>query len=280
MKLIADSGSTKTDWRLLTNDGFVEIQTQGINPYFQDQRSISSIVEHELLPSVEQPELVTEVYFYGAGCGSDTKNEKLQQVLSQYFKAHIVVQNDLMAAAKALCGGKAGLVAIIGTGANTCYYDGNEIIENIDPLGYLLGDEGSGAQLGKTFIQALLYDEVPKKLTERFDAEFNLSKEEILDAVYVQPLPNRFLASFGKFIHANLDDPFMKSVVESCFQRFFDKYICKYNNYQQLTLNAVGSIAYNFRPILEKIAAKNAVKIGTILKSPISGLMAYHQNKP
>jgi glucosamine kinase len=278
MILIADSGSTKTDWRLIDDRlAVTPFTTQGINPYFQSADLIKTIVNDELIAQFASTTEVLAVFFYGAGCGSATKNKVLKEVLLSLFPdATIEVNNDLLAAARAACGTEKGLAAILGTGSNTCYFDGVNIARNIDSLGYVLGDEGSGAHLGKTFIQALLNKELPLTIERAFAEEYAIGKDEILDAIYKQSMPNRYLASYTGFIHKHLVEPTMYKLVCTCFEQFFDKHICKYDNYQTLRLSTIGSVGYYFSDVLKSVAAQKNVTIGSVEKTPIDKLVAYH----
>ena len=182
----------------------------------------------------------------------------------------------MLGAARALCGRNVGIVAILGTGSNTCYYDGKEIVENRISTGYILGDEGSGAHIGKTFIQAYLNDELPPDLANRFFERFKLSKDDIIDAVYRKSMPNRFLASFCKFIYQNLKEQYIIDLVADSFGQFFEKHICKYQRYKELKLSCTGSVAFYFSNILRAVAANKGVNIETIIETPIAGLTLYH----
>jgi glucosamine kinase len=280
MLLIADSGSTKTAWRLVDESGRItQLQTQGFNPFFQGSDDIAEILIKELFSQL--PEDLNfnnlEIHFYGAGCSSAAKNEVVKKGLAAAFpSANIQVNHDLLAAARAACGHKPGIAAILGTGSNSCWYDGKEIIQNIPALGFILGDEGSGAHIGKTFIQAFLNNELPPAINENFIKKFSLSKDDILDAIYKKPFPNRYLASFSKFVYQNLKDPFITDLVANCFRQFFDKHICKYEAYRELKLSVVGSVGFYFSNILRKVADEKGVEIETIIESPIAALTLYH----
>ncbi|MBL0329236.1 MAG: N-acetylglucosamine kinase [Bacteroidetes bacterium] len=280
MILIADSGSTKTDWRLIDSKKQIhQFAGKGINPYFQTTDQIIVALENELIPHLKTQlsEEELEIFFYGAGCGAIDKKEIVKTALSACFpKAKIYVETDMLGAARSLCGRNAGIAAILGTGANTCYYDGENIIENRASLGYLLGDEGSGAHIGKTFIQAYLNQEMPKELSNRFYERFKLGKDEILDAVYKKPMPNTFLASFSKFIYQNLKEQFIIDLVAGCFNAFFDKHICKYPKYKEVKLSCTGSVAFYYSNILRAVALEKGVSIDTITETPIAGLTLYH----
>ena len=280
MLLIADSGSTKTDWRLIDKEKSIhQLQTQGFNPFFQDSADISNILKQEffeqLPPGFKFED--TRIFFYGAGCSSLQKCEIVENGLKEVFQgARIEVHHDLLAAARATCGKSPGIAAILGTGSNSCWYDGNDIVQNIPALGFILGDEGSGAHIGKTFIQDYLNKEVPESIRQRFYERFKLSKEDILDAVYKKPFPNRFLAGFSKFVYQNLKEQYILNLVKTCFNQFFDKHICKYEVHEQLKLNIVGSIGFYFSNIVRKIAQERGIETDKIIETPIAGLTLYH----
>jgi N-acetylglucosamine kinase-like BadF-type ATPase len=280
MILIADSGSTKTQWCLADNEKrLISIATQGINPYFQSEEDIFKILKIELLPFLNSPLVELQIFFYGAGCGSTEKNKLMKIALTKTFsEASIEVNNDLLGAARALCGKEKGIAAILGTGSNTCYFDGEKIAEHPESsgLGYILGDEGSGAHIGKTFIQAYLNKELPTIIAEKFYQSFKLKKEDILNAVYKKPMPNRFLASFSTFVNENSTDEYLRDLVINCFNQFFDKHVCKYPQHKNVPLNCVGSVAFNFRTILQKVAHTKGVAIGKIITNPIDDLTRYH----
>lgn len=281
MILIADSGSTKTDWRLIDEQNKIhQYATQGFNPYFQTTEEIAEIIKAELLPKLESeisnPKF--QIFFYGAGCGADSKKEIIRNALFENFPiATIEVNTDLLGAARALCGSKPGIAAILGTGSNTCYYDGATIIENRASLGFILGDEGSGANIGKTFIQAYLNKEIPADLSARFFERFKYTTDDILDAVYKKPMPNRFLASFSKFIYQNLKEQYIIDLVANCFEDFFDKHICKYEKYKEIKLSCVGSVAFYYSNILRAVALNKGVNIDIIIETPIAGLTLFHK---
>ncbi|MCB0400657.1 MAG: ATPase [Flavobacteriales bacterium] len=277
MLLIADSGSTKTDWRLVSDSGERRsYETIGFNPYFIDSASVLNELASSRLAEIRKE--VTHVFFYGAGCSSEEKCKVIFNPLNTFFSnARVEVEHDMLAAARATCGKEKGMVAILGTGSNSCLYNGNTIVENVAALGYVLGDNGSGADIGKTFIQAYLGGELPGVVSEDFREQYNLSLTDILDAVYKQPLPNRFLAGFSLFVHQHLNNPTIKKMVEERFSLFFEKNICKYSDYRNYPLHLVGSIAANYQEVFEKVAAKYQVKIGGIVRKPIESLVDFHQ---
>jgi len=280
MILIADSGSTKTHWRLIDDKkNNTSVTTQGINPYFQSEEDIFKILKTELHPSLNQSSSPLNIFFYGAGCGTLDKNKIVSAAISKLFpNSAIEVNNDLLGAARALCGNNKGIAAILGTGSNTCYYDGEKIAEHplSSGLGYILGDEGSGAHIGKTFIKAYLNKELPQNIADKFYGSFKLSKADILDAVYKKPMPNRFLASFSKFVYENISEPFLVNLATDCFNQFFDKHICKYPQHKTVNLNCVGSIAFYYNDLLKKVSQSKGVTISKIIANPIDDLALYH----
>jgi glucosamine kinase len=280
MKLVADSGSTKTAWRLIEDNGQIhQVYTQGFNPFFQEEQDIVRIMKEEFFHQLpENLEIKNpEIYFYGGGCSTDAKKKLVEGALLELFtNAKIEVEHDLLAAARAACGKKPGMAAILGTGSNTCWYDGQKIVQNVASLGFILGDEGSGAHIGKTFIADFLNKEVPENIAKSFENRYKLGKEEILEAIYKKPFPNRFLAQFAKFVYQNLKDPYMVSLVSGCFNSFFDKHICKYPVHKSLKLGVVGSVGFYFSNILKRVADSKGVEIDTVIESPIAGLALYH----
>ena len=287
MILIADSGSTKTEWAVIGGkapgsskpdggDGTVVLRTQGINPFHQTPETIRGILADELLPALQERE-ITNVYFYGSGVRPEVE-PRMEALLREMFPAASVIEahSDLLGAARALCGRNEGIACILGTGANSCLYDGNTIVSNTPPLGYILGDEGSGAVLGSHFLRALLRGELSEKITADFCAEFNLSTADILDRVYRRPLPNRFLASFCPFISSHLDDASLSAIVTGCFTDFFRHHIAPYHR-PDLPISFVGSVAFHFRAPLTAAAASLGFCVGSIVQSPLQGLQRYHK---
>lgn len=275
--LIADSGSTKTDWRLISEDQTITpFQTQGISPFFQTAAEIKDILKKELTD--KNPGMnPSSIYYYGTGCKHPDKKRIIQEALKYHFpEADIEVESDMLGAARALCGRQPGIAAILGTGSNTCYYDGSIIIENRTSGGFILGDEGSGAHIGKTFVQHFLNDELPTEIATRFSERLKFTKDDIIDAVYRKPLPNRFLASFSKFVFQNIKEPFMIQLVSSCFDQFFEKQVCKYKQSDSVALSCSGSVAFYYNAILKDVAVKKGIQIGSIVESPIAALTLYH----
>lgn len=278
MIIIADGGSTKTSWCLITeSNSKVYFNTEGYNPYFSDTPTIITSLQKNL-PENLQKESLTEVYYYGAGCSTPENNEIVAAAMRAVFtKARVTVGHDLLAAARALLGIDAGFAAILGTGTNTCYYDGNQVTMNIDSLGYFLGDEGSGSHLGKRLVRDYMRGYLPEGMSKIFRDTYELDNEAIYDHLYNKPLPNRFLASFSKFLYENNNFSYSREVVKESFDAFFKNLVCHYPGYQEHTFNCVGSVAYNFRDVLEEVSLENGMEMGTIIRSPIDNLVYYHQ---
>ena len=276
MLLIADSGSTKTDWKLVDKTVESSFQTMGINPFYMKDEEIERELKSVVIPRLKK--IPDKVFFYGAGIISEQK-QRMEKVLSRSFQnANIKAESDLLAAARALCGKKKGIACIMGTGANSCLYDGKKIIDNIPPLGFIQGDEGSGAVLGKKLVTMYLKRELPKHIAEAFHKQYGLNVSDILKKVYKEAFPNRFLANFTKFINQHISNELIYGMVYNSFDEFLIRNVYKYSNYQKLNIHFVGSVAYYFKDILLKIAKEHELKIGNIMRSPIDNLVKYHLN--
>lgn len=284
MILVADSGSTKTDWCILDESGKSnKITTSGLNPFFQDTSDCIKVMEEELIPGLDGTSIgdISEIHFYGAGCSSEEKCAVLNKAFRSVFnQATICVDHDLLGAARALCGHDAGIAAILGTGSNSCYYDGKDIERNITALGYILGDEGSGSYMGKRLIKDYLDYEVPDSIRERFDLEFGYSKDDLLDEVYMGDLPNRFLASFAKWIiELKHEESYAMQVIQDSLLDFLNKHICKYEQHNEVPLNVLGSIGYLNQDILAELCDSKGIQLGKVIKSPIESLTLFHTNQ-
>lgn len=276
MILIADSGSTKTDWSLVDKGQLVQqVYTKGTNPFFQSEEEISTEISEVLLPQLGN-RTVEAVYFYGAGCGFPDKIALVTRAIAQHISAHIEVATDMLAAARGLCGHNPGIACILGTGSNSCYYNGKDIVDNVSPLGFILGDEGSGAVLGKLLVGDVLKNQTSPALKEKFFSEVNLTPGEIIDRVYRQPFPNRFLASLSPFLVANLHEPEIHELILNSFMAFFKRNVMQYD-YRNNPVHIIGSVAYHYKEILTEAAQKSDITLGTIIQSPMEGLIAYHQ---
>lgn len=275
MILIADSGSTKTDWCVVENgESILRFKTRGTNPFFQTEEEIGKEIEVGLLPSLKGFE-PSAIYFYGAGCAFPEKNDMIRRAVNRYLPVPVEVGSDLLAAARALCGDQSGIACIMGTGSNSCYYDGREIVKNVSPLGFILGDEGSGAVLGKLLIGDVLKDQLPPALKDQFLTQYELTPALIMDKVYRQPFPNRFLAGFSPFIREHLDEPAIWELVTRSFLAFFTRNVKQYDYFEQ-PVHLVGSVAWYYQDILKEIAFDLGIRLGTIARSPMEGLVAYH----
>lgn len=276
MILIADGGSTKVDWVLIENKEMVaRTQTKGANPYFRTVDDIAAELREDLLPLIGAKE-VEAVRFFGAGCANAGKNEELRLALADVLQAdEIEVGSDLLGAAKGLCGNVPGIVCILGTGSNSGYYDGNAITKNVSPLGYILGDEGSGAVIGRQFVGACLKNQFSPVLKEIFLKESGLTVDEIVEQVYRRPLPNRFLAGFCPFIHRYIFDKDVYMLVSDSFEQFFRRNAMQYP-YEGQTLHFTGSVAFHFQGILRETAKKLHLTVGKIAASPMEGLVEYY----
>lgn len=277
MILIADSGSTKTAWVAISTNGETVAQaiTAGINPFFISEEDILKDIAANVAPAFAGVD-IDQIYFYGAGCAFEDKNAMVERALKHSFtKAKIVIDSDMVGAAKGLCGRSAGISCILGTGSNTCYWDGEKIAKNVSPLGFILGDEGSGAVLGKNFIADVMKNQISASIGEKFFAQMELTPAEVINRVYRQPFPNRFLATFTRFMNDNKHEPEIAAIIERCFTQFFERNIMQYD-YKNLEVNVIGSIGFHFRPMLESAAAKLGIKIGKIEQTPIEGLIKFH----
>ncbi len=276
MQLIADSGSTKVDWRAIKDDGsIVEISTEGINPVFITPEEIVKILSQKLLPVIGPG--VKNVYFYGAGVVSPQLIATLSESFKKVFpESETFAASDVLAAARALCGHNPGIACIMGTGSNSCFYDGENIAKNVRAGGFILGDEASGGVLGKKLISDFIKGLLPAHIQAEFDKRYDLDYMKVVEKVYKQPMPSRFLASFAPFINEFIADPYMENLVNTSFDEFFKRNISQYD-YKNHTVNFVGSIAYYFKDKLVAAAERNGMKVGRVLKTPIEGLVEYHK---
>lgn len=277
MILVADSGSSKTDWRLVFSENKIEqFQSIGLNPNFHDETSILKAIE-DTFPLHEQNREVKAVFFYGAGCSTDKTQQLVQNQLQKVFtNATVEVSHDLLAAARASCGHQAGLAAILGTGSNCCVFNGSKIVASFPSGGYSIGDEGGGVHIGKRILKAYIEDYMPQHLRERFDFRYKLSLDDILENLYKKPNPNRFMASFSHFAFQHKEDGFVTKELLQVFEDFFENKVLRFKQAGELPLNLVGSIAFYFNEYIRTVAESKGVSIGTILEKPIAGLSLYH----
>jgi glucosamine kinase len=276
-KLIADSGATKCEWCLLVDGKKKTINTQGISPYFLNKEQIVALLQKELLPKLKAA-AIDEVYYYGTGLGNTNNVKILKAALKQLFpKSAIEANTDLLAAARALCGRQKGIACILGTGSNSCFYNGKKIMKNSPGLGYVLGDEGSGAYLGKKVIQYYLYKTFDEELMARFEKHFQTNAIEILENVYKKPLPNRYLASFAIFLAENRGHYMIENIIEDGLNDFFFNHLYKYRESWTFPINFIGSVAFGFRDVLKDLCSTYELELGKILKKPMEGLLEYHK---
>ena len=287
MLLIADSGSTKTDWCLCNQDTIIlSIQTQGINPYHQTEEAIEEVLRKELLPQFEAQSSKFEahvsqpkVIFYGSGCANATACNRIKEALFKVLGSEdVTVHSDLLGAARALCGHEEGIACVLGTGSNSCLYNGKEITANTPPLGYILGDEGSSAVLGRRLVGDCLKNQLPEAIRDEFLAEYQLTQEIILEKVYRQPLANRFLASLTPFLSKHREVPEVHKLLVESFTDFFVRNVKQYRR-PWLPIHFVGSISNAFPAELKEAAESLGMELGTILQSPMEGLIKYHSEE-
>lgn len=280
MVLIADCGSTKSDW--LAVRGYRDYQlesTQGFNPFFHSSEEINHIVSTQLTPKIAPAE-VSEIWFYGAGIHNESRAETVRAGLAPVFpNSKIHVLHDLLGAARATCGRLPGIACILGTGSNSCYYDGKEVLDNVPSLGWILGDEGSGTHLGKALLRARFYREMPDDLTAAFDTAYPEGLNAIKDRAY-EPGANVYLAQFTRFMGERLQHPYIQHLAAECLGEFLDRHVAKYSGYRQTPIHFVGSIGHHFRPILETCMTERKMKLGQIIRKPIYSMADFHVPNP
>ncbi len=280
MILIADSGSTKTEWQLVNGkQADALIKTKGINPYYQEPAEIASEIADALIPALKNV-TISRIFFYGAGCSTLKQQKLVYNVLSSFFKrADIFIDSDLLGSARALCGYKPGIICILGTGSGSCRYDGEKITEQIPSLGFILGDEGSGAWIGKRMITDFLRGDMPEDCIDIIKSSFKIDKETILENVNHKPMPGSYLAKYARFISNHTDQTYFYQLIFDSFAIFAENYILRYKQQNKIKCHFVGSVAYHNIKILEEVAGHYGFKTGNILKSPIEGLIKYHTEK-
>ncbi len=279
MILIADSGSTKTTWCALNPETrettFTE--TSGINPFYLNKKDILTLLKSEYHSSVMNFETI---WFYGAGCANESSINRVKEALARFFKSETInVESDLMAAARALCQTQPGIACILGTGSNSCAYNGREITAHVPPLGFILGDEGSGAVIGKRLLADVLKNQLPGHIIEKFFLRYQTSYNEIMENIYRKPSPNRYAAGFVPFIAKHEEEPALDEIIMEAFNQFICRNILQYNHHLELTIHFTGSIAWIFKQKLEKALLKHNLIMGQVVKEPINGLIQYHQKK-
>jgi len=278
MMLIAESGSTKTEWALVDIHGkeVMRFETSGFNVYIQKLEQIMHIMDHEVF-NMMKGRRVDNIFFYGASCSSEENVNRMHAAISTFFPdAHIEVNHDILAAARSLFGNGRGIAAILGTGSNSVVYDGKKIVADVPSVGYVMGDEGSGGYLGKRLLRDYIYGILPGGISRKFKEAYPLTKDEILSAIYRGENPNKWLASFSPFVSANIDEGYFKMIVKESFIDFFEYHIKPYHDYKSWPLAAVGSVGYYFRDILEVVSEEYGFKLTDVIKKPVDGLVRFH----
>jgi N-acetylglucosamine kinase-like BadF-type ATPase len=276
--LLADSGATKCEWCLAeTKKRTKTVFTQGISPYFLSTPQIETIIRTELLPNFKKVPPIEAVYYYGTGCSNPENVKIVKKAIANSFPgSKVQVSTDLMGAARALCGDEKGIACILGTGSNSCYYNGKKIVKNSPGLGYVLGDEGSGAYLGRKVLQYFLYNTFDEELRYKFDAKYATTNMEILENVYKKPLPNRYLASYTLFLAENRGHYMIENIIEDGLNDFFFSHLCKYTESWTMPIHFVGGVSFAFSDIIKDLCHSYEFEMGTILKNPMEGLIQYH----
>ena len=280
MILLADSGSTKTDWGLVENGKLVKrLRTSGMNPFQMSEEAITEEIKTHLVPELPGT-VLDEVHFYGAGC---TKEK--QPIVERALRANLTINgecevaSDMLGAARGICGHKPGIACILGTGSNSCSYDGKNLVKNVSPLGFILGDEGSGAVLGKLLVGDVLKNQMPEAITKRFFEKYKLTSAEIIDRVYRQPKPNTFLASLVPFLEENIDEPKIYNLVKESFRSFLRRNVMQYDGWQTLPIGFNGSIAKIYKKPLLEALEEEGMHLGRIIQAPMEAMVEYHVEK-
>ncbi len=278
MILVADSGSTKCDWLIADGNDRIPTKTMGFNPFFHAQSLIEAeIARNDVL--MQHKDNIDAVYYYGAGCSSPERNTILERALATHFRnaTDWVVAQDLNGAAHSTCApGEKGISCILGTGSNSCYYDGEKVIEELHALGYILGDEGSGSYYGKQMLSAFLYKRMPAELAEDFEHTYGATRENIFYHIYNQPNVNVYLASFMKFVSRHKEHPYFQKMVYEGMAHFADVHITCFENYKEVPVHFVGSVAYHFQDILSRVAQNMGFTVGKVIQKPIMPLAEHH----
>lgn len=277
--LIADSGATKTAWSIIENTGVKIFFTQGISPYLMSETQIEGILQNELLPSIKKTHF-DAIYYFGTGCKSEENAALIKLVIQKSFPNTPIVEvsHDMMAAVKATCFDEPGIACILGTGSNSAVYDGKKITKNRSGIGYILGDEGSGAYLGKKVVQYYLYDSFDVDLKQKFEEKYQTNPTEILENVYKKALPNRYLAQFARFLAENRSHTIVENILEDGINDFFFTHLCRYEESKTLPIHFVGGVSNAFADVIENLCGKYHFQLGKILDNPMDGLIEYYQS--
>ncbi|MCU4156173.1 ATPase [Carboxylicivirga sp. A043] len=277
MILIADSGSTKTEWCLTSNGSIIgKCITKGINPFYQTSTDILQNLKEEYTLNNTKPQ---EIHFYGAGCANEEKNNIVKKALAEFFDIdNITVDSDLTGAARSLCQTQTGVACILGTGSNSCRYDGKTVTHNVSPLGFIIGDEGSGAVLGKKLVSDILKNQLSQETKQLFFETYKTDQANILDNIYKKPFPNRYMAQYSKFLSKNIHIKELEALVIKAFGEFIERNLLQYPNIKALDINFTGSVAFHFKAQLETALKNHHLKLGTISQAPMQGLVEYHNS--
>tara|TARA_R110002124_G_scaffold77578_1_gene207791 strand:- start:3469 stop:4314 length:846 start_codon:yes stop_codon:yes gene_type:complete len=277
--LIADSGSTKTEWVLIQNGKKDYFNSDGLNPYFRTHGQLSEAIKKGVKNSISDIE-VDKIFFYGSGSGNQSRKSILKNAIRENFpNSDIHIESDLLGAAIACFGDKPGVACILGTGSNSCVYDGNQIVKNIPSLGFVFGDEGSGGYFGKRILNGYYYKTMPEDLREALDETSDMNLESILHKVYEEPQANRFVASFSKMLSDHKEHPYIKKMVQKGFEAFADKQLGYFEESKQMEIGFVGSIASVYKDILEKVLKERSMNLGIVVRKPVENLVHFHQQK-
>ena len=281
MRLIIDAGSTKMEWILLDGDVVKQrFQTEGFNPNYAEKQCLEnmvSFVETQCLAS--QKTEIQSIHYYGTGCGNEQNCLLIKEVFLHHFpNAETSVTHDLMAACHAVLGHEKGIACILGTGSNSCVYDGADIIEKAVSLGYMVGDEGSGMHIGREVVRAYFHGFMPKDLSQIFEAEYHLELKDFIQHLYHEDQPSKYLASFAKFAGENQSHPYIKGLVKGCFKAFIEAFILRYKDGKSLKISFIGSVAFHFQDLLKESLMEYGLSLGEIMQTPAEGLIRYYQS--
>ena len=276
--LIADSGSTKTEWVLIQNKSKDYFNSDGLNPYFRSHGQLSEAIKNGVKKSISGIK-VDEIYFYGSGSGNASRKAILKNAIRENFSdSNIHIESDLLGAAIACFGNKPGIACILGTGSNTCLYDGDKIVKNIPSLGFVFGDEGSGGYFGKRILNGYYYKTMPEDLRKRLEETSDMNLESILHKIYEEPQANRFVASFSKMLSDQKDHPYIQNMVKKGFEAFADKQLGYFAESKEYEIGFVGSIASVYKDILEEVLNQRGMKLALVVRKPLENLVKFHSN--
>lgn len=274
--LIADSGSTKTEWVLIKNGNKEYFKSDGLNPYFRTHGQLSEAIRNGVKKSISEVK-VDKIFFYGSGSGNASRKAILENAIRENFpESEIQIESDLLGAAIACFGNKPGVACILGTGSNSCVYDGKEIVKNIPSLGFVFGDEGSGGYFGKRILNGYYYKTMPEDLRKALDETSDMTLESILHKIYEEPQANRFVASFSKMLSDHKNHPYIKDMVKRGFEAFADKQLGYFNESKEMEIGFVGSIASVYKDILDEVLQERGMDLAIVVRKPLDNLVKFH----